>query len=142
MITAIIVLSVLLAGCAAFIFWLLRMLKNTFLITETLVEMVDQKPNGKTGRKGDAAYNGIYYPCHLIIQTEYEADYEGTITDFSRYEENKVVYFRVMTKDTPERYWKRYNEMSEEERAEILEPGFIPNAQVYEIREGVWIWKS
>lgn len=133
------ILAVLLLGAAAFIFWLLGVLKNTFSITEDLVEVVQLKNGHKP-----QAYNDKYYPATVIAQVIFNAEYEGKVVDWSRYEDNKIVGFFMMTTDKPEDYYgKEFIEILEEEDLkELLKPVIIHNAQVYEYREGEWMWKS
>lgn len=133
------ILSVLLLGAVAFIFWLVRVLKNTFSITESLVDLAQTK----TGRKPQA-YNDKYYPATVIAQVIFDAGYEGKVVDWSRYEDNKIVGFFIMTTDKAEDYYgKDFIEVLEEEDLEeLLKPVIIRNAQVYEYKEGDWMWKS
>ena len=134
------ILAVLLLGAAAFIFWLLGVLKNTFHITENLVDMVQ----GKSPRAMKEAYDGKYYPATVIAQVKFGQPSEGKIIDWSLYEEKKMIGFFMLTTDKPEDYYgKEFIEnLEEEELEELLKPVIIKNALVYAVREDDWFWKS
>lgn len=134
------ILAVLLLGAAAFIFWLLGVLKNTFHITENLVDMVQ----GKTPRAMKEAYDGKYYPATVIAQVKFGQPSEGKVVDWSLYEEKKIIGFFMLTTDKPEDYYgKEFIEnLEEEELEELLKPVMIKNALVYAVREDDWFWKS
>lgn len=134
------ILAVLLLGAAAFIFWLLGVLKNTFHITENLVDMVQ----GKSPRAMKEAYDGKYYPATVIAQVKFGQPSEGKVVDWSLYEEKKIIGFFMLTTDKPEDYYgKEFIEnLEEEELEELLKPVIIKNALVYAVREDDWFWKS
>lgn len=136
----IVILAVLLLGAAAFIFWLLKVLKNTFHITENLVDMVQ----GKSPRAMKEAYDGKYYPATVIAQVKFGQPSEGKVVDWSLYEEKKMIGFFMLTTDKPEDYYgKEFIEnLEEEELEELLKPVIIKNALVYAVREDDWFWKS
>lgn len=144
MIVAIVILSILLVGAIAFIFWLLRVLKNTFEIVESTLDMAA----GKTPRRMKEAYDGKYYPATVISQIQFGCDSETVITDFSMYEDKKIVGFILQTKETALEYIGANMEVIEEE--EVLselektlgEPTIFKNVLVYAPMEGMWTWKS
>lgn len=140
MAVVIIILAVLLLGAAAFIFWLLKVLKNTFSITENLIDMAQ----GKSPRAMKEAYDGKYYPATVIAQVKFDQSYEGKVVDWSLYEEKKIVGFIMMTTDKVEDYYgKEFIEMlDEEDLEELTSPVIIKNALVYAVREDDWFWKS
>lgn len=140
MTVVIIILAVLLLGATAFIFWLLKVLKNTFSITENLIDMAQ----GKSPRAMKEAYDGKYYPATVIAQVKFDQPHEGKVVDWSLYEEKKIVGFIMMTTDKVEDYYgKEFIEMlDEEELRELTSPVMIKNALVYAIGEGDWLWKS
>ena len=88
MIIAIIILSILLAGSIAFIFWLLGILKNTFEIIDSSLDMAA----GKTPKKFRTAHDGKYYPATVISQVKFDCDSEMVVTDFSMYEDSDIRY--------------------------------------------------
>lgn len=134
------ILAVLLLGAAAFIFWLLGVLKNTFSITENLIDMAQ----GKAPRAMREAYDGKYYPATVIAQVKFDQPHEGKVVDWSLYEDKKIVGFIMLTTDKIEDYYgKEFIEMlDEEDLEELLKPVIIRNAQVYAVREDDWLWKS
>ena len=140
MTVVIIILAVLLLGAAAFIFWLLKVLKNTFSITENLIDMAQ----GKSPRAMKEAYDGKYYPATVIAQVKFDQPHEGKVVDWSLYEEKKIVGFIMMTTDKVEDYYgKEFIEMlDEEDLEELTSPVIIKNALVYAVREDDWFWKS
>lgn len=144
MIVAIIILSILLVGATAFIFWLLGVLKNTFEIVESTLDMAA----GKTPRRMKEAYDGKYYPATVISQIQFGCDSETIITDFSMYEDKKIVGFILQTKETALEYIGANMEAIEEEEvlAELEktlgEPTVFKNVLVYAPVEGMWTWKS
>lgn len=140
MAVVIVILAVLLLGAAAFIFWLLKVLKNTFSITENLIDMAQ----GKSPRAMKEAYDGKYYPATVIAQVKFDQPHEGKVVDWSLYEEKKIVGFIMMTTDKVEDYYgKEFIEMLDEENLEeLISPVIIKNALVYAVREDDWFWKS
>lgn len=143
MIVAIVILSVLLASALAFIFWLLRVLKNTFEIVESTLDIAA----GKTPRRIKEAHDGKYYPATVISQIQFGCDSEAVITDFSMYEDKKIIGFILQTKETALEYIGANLESIEEEEvlAELEktlgEPTVFKNVLVYAPWEGMWTWK-
>ena len=140
MIIAIVILSVLLVGAVAFIFWLLQVLKNTYEIVEQAMDMAQ----GKTPQKYKTAYDGKYYPATVISQVKFNCDEEMLITDFSMYEEKKIVGFTVCTKETIREY---IGAAADDLPDDLLEetfttPTIFKNVVVYAPMEGMWTWKS
>ena len=140
MIVAIVILSILLVGAAVFIFWLLQVLKNTFDIVEQAMDMAQ----GKTPQKYKTAYDGKYYPATVISQVKFDCDEEMIITDFSMYEEKKIVGFTVCTKETIREY---IGAAADDLPDDLLEetfatPTIFKNVIVYAPMEGMWTWKS
>lgn len=144
MIVAIVILSILLVGATAFIFWLLGVLKNTFEIVESTLDMAA----GRTPRRMKEAYDGKYYPATVISQIQFGCDSEVVITDFSMYEDKKIIGFILQTKETALEYIGANMEAIEEEEvlAELEktlgEPTVFKNVLVYAPVEGMWTWKS
>ena len=140
MIIAIIILSVLLAGAVAFIFWLLQVLKNTYEIVENAMDMA----LGKTPRNYKKAYDGKYYPATVISQVKFDCDSEMVVTDFSMYEDKKIVGFTVCTKETIQEYiGAAADDIDEETLEEVFcTPTIFKNVVVYSPVEGMWTWKS
>lgn len=140
MIIAIIILSVLLVGAVAFIFWLLQVLKNTYEIIENAMDMA----LGKTPRNYKKAYDGKYYPATVITQVKFNCDNEMIITDFSMYEDKKIVGFTICTTETMREYLGAQGEDIPDEILEetIGKPSIFKNVIVYAPMEGMWIWKS
>lgn len=128
MLAIIIILATLLAAATAFIFWLLKVLKNTLNMTDGLVQLLD----GKTPKQLRTAYNNKYYPATAVVQVKYGSNSEG-----------KIVGFTIFTKDQPQDYYGEiYNTLTEDEADELLEPILIKNVLVYEVQEGDWLWKK
>ena len=144
MIIAIVILGTLLVGATAFIFWLLGVLKNTFEIVESTLDMAA----GKTPRRMKEAYDGKYYPATVISQIQFGCDSEAVITDFSMYEDKKIVGFILQTKETALEYIGANLEAIEEEEVlselekTLREPTIFKNVLVYAPVEGMWTWKS
>ena len=146
MIVAIIILSILLISAIAFIFWLLRVLKNTFEMVESTLDMAA----GKTPRKMKEAYDGRYYPATVISQIQFGCDSETVITDFSMYEDKKIVGFILQTKETALEYINANLKIEQEEedkeflsklKKSLEEPTVFKNVLVYAPMEGMWTWK-
>lgn len=144
MIIAIVILSILLVGATAFIFWLLGVLKNTFEIVESTLDMAA----GKTPRRMKEAYDGKYYPATVISQIQFGCDSETVITDFSMYEDKKIVGFTLQTKETALEYIGANLDVIEDEevllelKKTLGEPTVFKNVLVYAPVEGMWTWKS
>ena len=140
MIIAIIVLSILLVGATDFIFWLLQVLKNTYEIVENAMDMA----LGKTTRNYKKAYDGKYYPATVISQVKFECDSEMMVTDFSMYEDKKIVGFTICTKETMREYiGVQGDDIADEILEETLgKPTIFKNVIVYAPWEGMWTWKS
>ena len=140
MIVAIVILSVLLLGAIAFIFWLLQVLKNTFEVVEQAMDMAQ----GKTPKQFKTAYDGKYYPATVISQVKFNCDKEMVITDFSMYEDKKIVGFTVCTTETIQEY---IGAAADDIPDDLLEetfatPTIFKNVIVYAPMEGMWTWKS
>ena len=140
MIVAIVILSILLVGAAVFIFWLLQVLKNTFDIVEQAMDMAQ----GKTPQKYKTAYDGKYYPATVISQVKFGCDSEMMVTDFSMYEDKKIVGFTICTKETMREYiGAQGDDIPDEILEEALgKPTIFKNVIVYAPWEGMWTWKS
>lgn len=140
MIIAIVILSVLLVGAIAFIFLLLQILKNTFEVIEQAMDMTQEKIPAKF----QTAYDGKYYPATVISLVKFNCDKESIITDFSMYEDKKIVGFTVCTKETIQEYiGDAANGIDEEALEEAFcTPTIFKNVVVYSPMEGMWTWKS
>jgi hypothetical protein len=134
------VLAALLGCSGAFIFYLLKVLKNTLNIVEEMSELAQ----GRTPRRMQEAYDGKYYPATVIAQVKFNSPSEGKITDWSRYEDKKIVGFTIMTTDKIEDYYgKEFIEaLPQEDLEELEKPVIIKNVLVYAPSEGDWMWKS
>ena len=120
------------------------MIKNTFSMTEELLNIVEGKQLPQSLRK---AYNGVYYPATIIAKINFDAEWEGQITDFSMYDKYKIVGLTIMTKESAAEYYgadtiAALEEIGEEALAELYSPVIMKNKIVYEVAEGVWSWKS
>ena len=143
MIIAIIILGVLLAAATAIIFCLSKVLKNTFLMTEGLFDIIE----GKQPTQLKKAYNGVYYPATIIAKINFNSEWEGQVTDFSLYDKYKIVGLTIMTKESVEEYYgaelvKELGEIGDEALAALTDPVVLKNKVVYEASEGIWSWKS
>jgi hypothetical protein len=120
---------------AIIIFFLRKVLKNTFSILDEYIDGVvnDMPKDFKT------AYNGVYIPATVIVQLNFECDQYLHVVDWSMYEDKKIVGFITNTTQTPQAFFGQA--ATEDELEELKEPMIIPNAVVYEVKEGVWYWK-
>ena len=123
---------------------LLKMLKNTFSITETLVDLTVGKSAHDKNYKGNRciAYNGKYYPATVIVTMMYESPQECIITDLSQYDEKGAAAFTVMTKQKFSEACSNYEDLSEEMIEELKTPVIMYNMLIYEVEEGEWMWKE
>ena len=139
MIAAIIVLGFLLVGAIAYIFWLLQVLKNTFKI----IEMSQDLAAGKVPEEFRKAYDGKYYSASVILQMRFEEDPEILITDFSMYEDKKIIGFTICTKETVREFVGIESDgIPDDILKQILErPTMIKDVIVYAPWEGMWTWK-
>lgn len=149
MIGIIIFLSVVAVAAIGFIFWLLKVLKNTLNITENVINMAQ----GTSTRNKEKAYDGKYYPGTVISRLEFGAAEECIITDFSAYDTHKVVCFTLRLKESIRDYaatildkvddmFEDMN-MTDEELMKIVgQPSIFKDVIVYAPLEGVWTWKS
>lgn len=137
MVAAIYVLSALLIAAVAFIFWLCQVLKNTFGVTESLIDLL----KNKTPRKLKEAYDGVYYPATVIAQIEFNAQSEMVITDFSLYDEKQIVGFTIYTPESIEQYYG-VNVIDSVTEDFLHKPTVFKDVLVYAPQEGVWTWKS
>ena len=138
-----IILGVLLVVAAAIIFCLWKVLKNTFLMTEGIFDIMENKQP----RALQKAYNGVYYPATIIAQVNFNSDWEGQVTDFSMYDKYKIVGLTIMTKDSVEDYYgkdliEEIKAIDEDALAVLTQPVIMKNKIVFEVRQGVWVWKS
>lgn len=136
MIAAIIILGILLIGSIAFIFWLFKVLKNTYKIINFSLDMA--------AGKSPEAYDGKYYPATVISQIKFGCESEMVITDFSMYEDKKIVGFIFYTKDSMRDYAGVEGADIPDEILEQVfnKPNIFKNAIVYAPVEGMWVWKS
>ena len=149
MIGIIIFLSIVAVAAIGFIFWLLKVLKNTLNITENVINMAQ----GTSTRNKEKAYDGKYYPGTVISRLEFGAAEECIITDFSAYDTHKVVCFTLRLKESIRDYaatildkvddmFEDMN-MTDEELMKIVgQPSIFKDVVVYSPLEGVWTWKS
>lgn len=152
MIGIIIFLSIVAVAAIGFIFWLLKVLKNTLNITENVINMAQ----GTSTRNKEKAYDGKYYPGTVISRLEFGAAEECIITDFSAYDTHKVVCFTLRLKESIRDYaatildlnkdddmFEEDLGMTDEELIKIVgQPSIFKNVVVYAPLEGVWTWKS
>lgn len=151
MIVVIVLLGIGLLAAIGFIFWLLEVLKNTLDITETAMDMVQ----GKDIQSADVAYDGQYYPGTVILKMMYNAPQRMVVTDFSAYEENKIIMFTFYEPDSFFNHIKRVNKsfldnldiVNEEDIPDeiiqhINKPTILKNMVVYSPMKGLWTWKS
>ena len=139
MLIALIIISMLFAMSVAFIFYLIKVLKNTLNMVDNLSDIA----NGKTPRSMKKAYNNKYYPAAVIAQVIFDSPHESKIIDFSRYDKG-IVGFTIMTSDSMEKYYGAdlLEELDDEMLKELNKPVLIKKALVYEVKEGDWLWKS
>jgi hypothetical protein len=100
------------------------------------------------------AYDGKYYPATVVVSTKYNCENDSIITDFSLYEEKKIVGFTVCATETfKEHLFKGakklnkdiedFKDMDEEELENILNrPIIFKHAVVFSPVEGLWTWES
>ena len=139
MIIALVILSCIVIAETAFIFWLSKVLKNTFEITQNTMDILMNKPP----RNLQEAYDGKYYPATVFATIQFNANQEMTITDFSRYEDKKIVGFIIYTpKSMDEWYGYDLSELSDEAKEKLAQPAIFKNAIVFAPKEGMWTWKS
>lgn len=136
-----IILGVLLAVAAAIIFCLWQVLKNTYLNTYLAENMVERK-----SLSIKKAYNGVYYPAHVLAKIEFGSPQEMKVVDFSMYDKYKLVGITIYTTDTLEDYYgdviTELEELDEDLIEELTKPVLLKNKMVFEIEEGNWTWKS
>ena len=149
MIGIIIFLSIVAVAAIGFIFWLLKVLKNTLNITENVINMAQ----GTSTRNKEKAYDGKYYPGTVISRLEFGAAEECIITDFSAYDTHKVVCFTLRLKESIRDYaatildkvddmFEDMNITDEELMKIVGQPSIFKDVIVYAPLEGVWTWKS
>jgi hypothetical protein len=136
MIIALIILGCLLAVATAVIFCLWQVLKNTYLATYLTENTTERKSLSLK-----KAYNGVYYPAHILAKIEFGSPHEMKIVDFSLYDKYKIVGFTVYTKDTMEQYYD-IDDIDDDLLEELAKPVLIKNKVIFEVSEGNWTWKS
>ena len=114
-----IVLLILCVASAAIIFFLSRVLKNTY---KELIKMVIED---ELNFDLDSAYDGKYYPCTLFLDVTRGSPHER-IYDFSLYESHNVIGVKLVI---------------DEDDEELYGTKIIPRAIVYQAMEGCWMWK-
>lgn len=138
MVTIVIILSICVVAALAFIFWLLWVLKNTFDITENVLDLAMEK----IPRNLNTAYDGKYYPATVIASIKYNCEEESVITDFSLYETKQIVGFTICTPQSISDYYGPLAfDLDDEELQFLEEPTIFTNVVVYAPREGIWTWK-
>ena len=145
MIIAFIILGLMLLGSGLFIFYLLKVLKNTFQTVEnnTEYDKVIERLN-----KGES-YDGKYYPGTVISNILFDQAADGMMVDFSAYDKNKVVRVMMLCEETIEEHIHnnpRFAEFVdlpiETVAAQLTKPTIQENVIVYSPMEGFWTWKS
>lgn len=149
--TIIILLGIGLLAAIGFIFLLLKMLKNTLNIIEFAMDM----PQEKDIQNINVAYDGKYYPGTVILKLIYDAPQKMIVTDFSAYEENKIIMFTFYNQESFFNRMKKVNkslldslnifneeDLSDEIIQHINKPAILKNMVVYSPIEGLWTWKS
>ena len=136
---AIVILSILLLAAAAIIFCISKALKNTLEILEGFIDLSENR----TPRKLKEPYDGKYYPATVIARMEFDAPAEMTITDFSLYDDKRLVGFTIYTTKSAKMYYgDALDELTEDELALLEKPTIFKNVLVYAPMEGFWTWKS
>lgn len=134
------ILGTFLVAAIAFIFWLMKVLKNTLNITDYALAALEGKEKQRFNVK--TAYDGKYYPANVITQIIYGAKESMTITDWSKYNSHKLIAFFIYTPETIEQYFSGVIEDFSDDMREVLEqPSLHKNVEVYAPREGVWLWR-
>lgn len=132
MITAFIIVFILLLASAALNFLFLWMLKNTLNSLEIAHNIIISESNK------EEAYDGKYYPGTVIATVKYDCQEDLIITDFSRYDDLKIIGFTIYNTDSyPAEEFANLGI----ERDEAESPQIIPKTIVYAPREGLWKWK-
>ncbi len=73
------------------------------------------------------------FPCTLLISIQENAEFEGTIYDFSKYEESNIIGLIEYKKDNS------FNGKFQDEDGNPV-PAFLPNQIVYEMKDGSFQW--
>lgn len=136
MLIAIIGLSIALLIAGAFIFYLLKVLKNTFQTCNYLFE--------EYCVVAEIAYDNQYYPATVIAKLEFGAPQESKIVDWSLYETQKIIGFTFYLPVSVEEYYgKALFQSLDKKYQELLNQSMIVkhNAIVYAPKEGEWAWK-
>lgn len=134
MIAAIIIVSILLIGSIAYIFWLFKVLKNT-------CEIINFSLNAG---KAPEAHDGRYYLATVISQIKFGCESEMIITDFSMYDDKGIVGFIFYIKESMRDYiGVQGADIPDEVLEQVLDrPTVFKNVIVYTPVEGMWVWKS
>ena len=123
--------GIALAIAAIIIFFLWEVLKNTlqklYAIYQENEEILELR-NALDNFENNVAYDGEYYPGHLLLSVERnnEDDSLIQIMDFSYYENYKIMGCVI-----------KCNRLEEEQYGEYQIPGVV----VFQPMEGVWTWK-
>jgi hypothetical protein len=135
MVIALIIICCVLAISIAINFLLWQVLKKTFSGFFPTLEMSDgneefeQLIQGLENFDNDIAYDGEYYPGHLLLSVEPNKESETGLTqimDFSKYEDYNIIRCSI-----------QYNGLREEQYGIHK----IPGVTVFQPMEGVWTWK-
>ncbi len=139
MITLIVVLSFCLLATMAFIFWRLQVSKNTLSTIESIMNTIANKISNKS----EIAYDNKYYPATVIAIVKFDMSEEKIITDFSHYNEEKIINFIINTKDSIEKYYENiFYQLDDEELNLLKQPFIFGNVIVYAFQKNKWTWKS
>ena len=119
-------MKIVIAVFMAFIFWLCKVLKNTFHI------LIKRSPH--------QAFDNKYYPATVVCWTKYNQPTEMITADFSLYDEYKIVGFYVTTTDPPQKYLE-IRDLNKDDISFLEKPVIFYNSLVYQEMEGLWTWK-
>jgi hypothetical protein len=91
------------------------------------------------------AFDGKYYPATVWLKTKWGQKTENIITDFSAYEDKKIIYFEINTVDPRPQLEDFYSEVHPE-MVEKFNHGLDKlhvreNCVVFQPTEGIWLWR-
>ena len=126
MIIAICILGGLLI-CAIFI-----ILALWYALGQLMDDFIESNPKGVM-KNYITRYSTESYPCTLLLAIKEGADFDGSIYDFSKYEESNVIGL-IEYKTTTES-----NGRYEDDDGEPI-TALLPNQKVYKMKDGSFLW--
>ena len=91
------------------------------------------------------AFDNKYYPATVLIKSKWGQDKECIVTDFSAYEDKKIVYIEINSVEPRPQledfYSEIHPEMVEKFNHNLDKLHVLKNCEVFQPTRGIWLWR-